>query len=233
MTMSSCHPQRSCYLQTIQWFCTISGYPTLQLQQKVAFFLRLQGQDHQALSSKDQSATNWRSGLQWNAADPQLGHRDVQFRCCGGQRSGLTCVPKSGGRWVYRPKVGTIRKSLQGVVGFLIRGWYLCIFLCESSFKKVRMQDSEKIHGSNVMGCLFRKSPNWERNIALRETWFTPEKRVSKRAHQRVMDSSMTQFTYSNQLNELKYCGVVQALSRSSFNQKTSLWNRKLKGVAP
>lgn len=162
-----------------------------------------------------------------------LDFRDVQFRCCGGQRSGLTCVPKSGGRWVYRPKVGTIRKSLQGVVGFLIWGWYLCMFLCESSFKKVRMQESEKIHRSNVMGCLFRKSPNWERNIALRETWFTPEKRISKQAHQRVMDSSLTQFTYSNQLTELKYCGVVQVLSKSSFNQKTSLWNRKLKGVAP
>ena len=32
------------------------------------------------------------------------------------------------------------------------------------------VQESEKIHGSNVMGCLFRKSPNWARNIALRET---------------------------------------------------------------
>lgn len=58
MTMSSCHPQKSCYLQTIQWFPYHLGYPTLQLQQKVAFFLRLQGQDHQALSS-DES----RSGL--------------------------------------------------------------------------------------------------------------------------------------------------------------------------
>lgn len=224
--------KKSCYLQTIQWFCTISGTRLSNFNKKLRSFCDFRAKITRPLAVKDQW-TNWRSGLQWNAADPQLGHRDVQFRCCGGQRSGLTCVPKSGGRWVYRPKVGTIRKSLQGVVGFLIWGWYLCIFLCESSFKKVRMQDSEKIHGSNVMGCLFRKSPNWERNIALRETWFTPEKRVSKRAHQRVMDSSMTQFTYSNQLNELKYCGVVQVLSRSSFNKKTSLWNRKLKGVAP
>ena len=89
-------------------FHTISGTPALQLQQKVPFFLRLQGQDHHALSSsifRDSSRTS--QGLvasmprTYGAMSmghvyakyhecPQLGHRDVQFRCCGGQR-GLTC----------------------------------------------------------------------------------------------------------------------------------------------
>ncbi len=80
------------------------------------------------------------------------------------------------------------------------------------------------------MGC--DKSPSWE-NIALRETWFTPQKRISKQAHQRSHGFFLSNFTCSNQLKEAKYSGVAQVLSKSNCDQKTSLWSRKLKGVAP
>ena len=57
---------------------------------------------------------------------------------------------KSCERWVYRPKLGTIRKSPQGEVGSLIWGWYLCVWILFQ--KRLECKNLRKKAGSNVIG---------------------------------------------------------------------------------